>query len=65
MQITETTEQGEFSTVKAAGQDFVGARFEHMLGLLSLFTATPSFELARPAKAHLPVIIGPGADGEL
>jgi hypothetical protein len=33
--------------------------------LLQLFTAAPSFEFARPAKAHLPVIVGPWANGEL
>ena len=27
--------------------------------------SAPCFELAWPAKAHLPVIIGPRADGEL
>jgi hypothetical protein len=30
-----------------------------------LFIAAPSFKFARPAKTHLPVIIGPGAYREL
>src|SRR5262249_16417888 len=32
--------------------------------LLDLFIATPSFEVDRPARAQLPVIVGPGANGE-
>ena len=33
-------------------------------GVLQLFAATPGFEFARSAKANLPAIVGPGANGE-
>ena len=40
-------------------------RIEGPTGLTRLFAAAPTFELTRPAKAHLPVIVAQGADGEL